>query len=923
VRSDRKEVGVMDDPKGGQTRSELVSFDMPALPHMSSSAGRFSGQVAMPAQLMSNKEALNLLMSAGTCSGVGVAVWPSRGGAILYAGETQGKQMSGVGLIEFPSARSTWSMASGKFENGAFSFGRASAGDVFDFVDRPWQEFIRTNIQKKTSWTASVFKGQWRNGYPSQGITILPDGSMHVGSWKDGKFHDSCLFVDSEGSWIKGIFNNGRLINVTFRSFMKCRIPEIYSHLLTSAELANIPADVLQGEYKSFIDIADKLSVQGVEMSKLAKSISNIAFLKSEQVLGLPTHAVESSLNSLLHLVTKSPSPQNISSSSNNTNAGVVPTSAPAPGGANNSPSGGGGLAQQQTAAGLLQQLLQMQQNLFQQSQAGGSATQQQVLVNQQQQKAPEMRKTLPALATTTAALPTPTAPIEILQSTKAGASNESNVLSTAKTILKMNREKSKEEPPPQDKIPGDLKVGILSVQPPIVSTGESREITIDGFCTGEEGWNDISVLCISGNKFVKCKTVLKKLEEGANIHRGIENTPGMSNFELTLSLSPDAVGITYFLFASNKSQLPYPMEKTLGPCKATLTMSEQTSEYHVAPVVVCGVEMSNICQEIKHRLLLVSNHSRLEKQERYQKVAEFLQHFGTFVGGLDEMNKKENKDFKDSSVMQTIYLSLVQHASKLCLPITFEYLESKQNLFRLDEEETKNVLNTHLFELIHKYLRVPSSSLLSILDCCINAFKIPVDAILDRAGMKTSALHLIASSEHGTKLLKMLSKSPQRNMDWFSLKDGLGAVPLKCAKQKQLRKNADYLEEIRFHLEREKARNEEEQGGKAEGEKKDDPVGGSDTTTISQPSKGSQDAEENKQGVTSTAIEKIDDKSNGQSEGGAEEMEVDDRSNPKGKGGDIVKIKVIQDHQERASRSIKRKLSQVDPEEKGEETIA
>ena len=64
----------MDDPKGGQTRNELVSFDMPALPHTSSSAGRFSGQVAMPAQLMNNKEALNLLMSAGTCSGVGVAV---------------------------------------------------------------------------------------------------------------------------------------------------------------------------------------------------------------------------------------------------------------------------------------------------------------------------------------------------------------------------------------------------------------------------------------------------------------------------------------------------------------------------------------------------------------------------------------------------------------------------------------------------------------------------------------------------------------------------------------------------------------------------------------------------------------------------------------------------------------------------------
>ena len=271
----------------------------------------------------------------------------------------------------------------------------------------------------------------------------------------------------------------------------------------------------------------------------------------------------------------------------------------------------------------------------------------------------------------------------------------------------------------------------------------------------------------------------------------------------------------------------------------------------------------------------------------------------------------EKDKGFKESSMMQTIYISLLQHASKLCLPITFEYLESKQSLFRLDGQDTRDILNTHLFELIHKYLRAPSSALLGILDCCINLFKIPVDAILDRAGMKTSALHLIAASENGLKLLKMLSKSPQRSTDWFSLKDGLGASPLKCAKQKQLRHNADYLEEIRSHLEREKARDEEVK--EAEGK---EPAGVSDTTTISQRSKGSKDDDdENKEGAASTAKDVA--KSNGETQGDAEEMELD--KSPR-KGGDIVRIKVIQDHQERASRSIKRKLSEADDQVEQEE---
>ena len=113
------------------SRSELVSFDMPAL--ASSSQGRFSGQVALPAELqgLAQKDAMRVMLGTelgSQMNGVGVAVWPSKAGAILYSGEIVGTHMNGIGLIEFPSARSTWSMASGKFENGAFSFGLASAG---------------------------------------------------------------------------------------------------------------------------------------------------------------------------------------------------------------------------------------------------------------------------------------------------------------------------------------------------------------------------------------------------------------------------------------------------------------------------------------------------------------------------------------------------------------------------------------------------------------------------------------------------------------------------------------------------------------------------------------------------------------------------------------------------------------------------
>ena len=109
--------------------------------------------------------------------------------------------------------------------------------------------------------------------------------------------------MDAEGHWVKGHFHQGNLFGVTFRSQTKCKLPRECEHLMAKAEVADIPAEVLQGEYKSFVDTADKLARDGMEVSKLARSVSNIAYLKSAQVLGLPAHAVESSLNSLAHLV--------------------------------------------------------------------------------------------------------------------------------------------------------------------------------------------------------------------------------------------------------------------------------------------------------------------------------------------------------------------------------------------------------------------------------------------------------------------------------------------------------------------------------------------------------------------------------------------------------------------------------------------
>ena len=502
-------------------KSELVSFDMPAPTMSSASPGRFSGQVAMPMNV--SAEGLNLLVNAGGCNGVGVAIWPSKGGAILYAGEIMGKHMNGVGLMEFPSARSTWSLAAGKFENGEFNFGRASAGDVLDFVGSSWQELILSNIQTKTSWSASEFKGQWENGYPKQGITLLPDGSVHVGTWKDGKFHDSCLFVDSEGHWIKGIFQKGELIAVTFRSFVKCKVPSSSAHLLANADLANIPAHTLQGEYKQFIEIADKLASQGIEMSKLAKSISNIAFLKSEQVLGLPAHAVESSLKSLAHLVNKQPQIM--------THHTMAPASSAALAKESKAHLGSSIAAVAQTLSSNPSQAPHLMQLITQ-------------LQNQSKRTA------------TTQSIATPSTSAVTKAVVPQAAVATPNMQGMAK------------------------KVELLSLSPPVVSLKKEARILINGRCSSQKDLQNISVLCIAGfpPKFVSIPVVLKKIYT--------TNDKVNFRLELELTADA-ASGLVYFLFADTSKQGPYEIAETEGPCKALLSFNGKESEYHVAPLII------------------------------------------------------------------------------------------------------------------------------------------------------------------------------------------------------------------------------------------------------------------------------------------------------------------------------------------------
>ncbi|UPQ97194.1 hypothetical protein HOP50_01g04850 [Chloropicon primus] len=629
--------------QGGESgRSELVSFDMPPL--ASSTPGRFSGQVVMPAGAsgalkLASKEALNALIKSGASNGVGVAIWPSKAGAILYSGEVVGTQMNGIGLIEFPSARSTWSMATGKFENGAFSFGRASAGDVLDFIGQSWQEFILSNIQANTFWTASEFKGQWKNGYPSQGITVLPDGSKHVGSWKDGKFHDSCLFVDSDGNWIKGIFQKGELICVTFRSLAKCNLPQSCAHLLNQAEVANISADVLQGEYKSFVEIADKLAVQGMEMSKLAKSISNIAYLKSEEVLGLPAHAVESSLNSLAHLLHKS-----------NPGAKVVNASSPcevkpdAPLQAANALASS--LACQGQQQAVLQMLLQMKKGLVPSlgrlSGAGnagqGGQQQQQMLTDLLKERGIGVPADLRAYIPKTAQ--------------RVGGTVETPVAST-----------SRSQGPPGN-VPKKAKpckfVGLLSVNPPVITikettkgkqaagnedggvkeTGrqgngqvkdakgkaESQKIVIEGYCSSREEIDDISILCISGNKFVRCDTVLKDLSISPNLY---SDTP-VTNFVVHFAFRPEYTGITHFLFASKASEKPFSASESAGPCKAELEFNGELKDYHVLPLVVLPTYLETVREEI---LRSFKNLDLVGYQSHYQNRSKFLQALGAALG--------------------------------------------------------------------------------------------------------------------------------------------------------------------------------------------------------------------------------------------------------------------------------------------------
>ena len=642
-------------------RSELVSFDMPAL--ASTSPGRFSGQVAMPNQLQ--KEALDLLMGTMTCKGVGVAVWPSKGGAILYAGEILGKQMNGMGLVEFPSARSSWSMAAGKFEKGAFSFGRATAGDALDFVGEIWQKFILSNIQAKTSWTASEFKGQWKGGFPSQGITVLPDGSMHVGSWKDGKFHDACLFVDAEGHWVKGHFHQGNLFGVTFRSQTKCKLPPECEHLLAKAEVADIPAEVLQGEYKSFVDTADKLARDGMEVSKLARSVSNIAYLKSAQVLGLPAHAVESSLNSLAHLVDHENRKGKGKAQQANLSTALTALAQ------NLSPQQGSALNQGQhhQQQALREQLVLLMKNKQIDGATAAAALQGTIPRSKyldpntltynslsQGLRAQQSAQVKPGQTSTQGLAGTSISPVNPMQPSDLGATNPDPTGAEQHVAAKNLGEKG---------IPCNW-VGLLFVNPPVMSrptpdgykriaTGEEN-IEIEGCCKSRDELQDISILCISGNKYVRCETVLKNLHTSPNIY---SNGVPMTTFTVSFSFRPETVGITHFLFASKTSQQPFSLEQSIGPCKAQLAFGEKQKNYHVLPLVV--LDNDRVCEEIVGSFKKYK-YDLLAFQRHYKKCAEYLQALGAFVA-----DKEDNKEESLKKLMLT--------SSELRLPITLQHL--------------------------------------------------------------------------------------------------------------------------------------------------------------------------------------------------------------------------------------------------------
>merc|ERR1719375_2058988 len=273
----------------------------------------------------------------------------------------------------------------------------------------------------------------------------------------------------------------GTLIGVSFRSFQKCKIPEVYAPLLHKAELANIPAHVLANEYRSFIDIADKLALQGVEMSKLAKSISNIAFLKSEQVLGLPTHAVESSLNNLLNLVSKAPA----------NHKDVPSTSLPLPkqedlalkkAAASNPVVDAVQSLPNQNAWVSQPQVLQQMQNGQQQharqypeasNPAADRRSRQSVLPAEPEKSSSALPSPIPSNVLTNHA------PLKVpIPRLKDGAAKADRQILAGVTG---NAHSGKIEA--SSPLGNEVKVGILAVRPPVVSTAADQIISIEGCC--------------------------------------------------------------------------------------------------------------------------------------------------------------------------------------------------------------------------------------------------------------------------------------------------------------------------------------------------------------------------------------------------------------------------------------------------------
>eukprot|EP00216_Chloropicon_sp_CCMP2111_P001690 CAMPEP_0198239930 /NCGR_PEP_ID=MMETSP1446-20131203/5196_1 /TAXON_ID=1461542 ORGANISM="Unidentified sp, Strain CCMP2111" /NCGR_SAMPLE_ID=MMETSP1446 /ASSEMBLY_ACC=CAM_ASM_001112 /LENGTH=838 /DNA_ID=CAMNT_0043922601 /DNA_START=358 /DNA_END=2877 /DNA_ORIENTATION=- len=742
---------------------------MPALSQNVSTLGKFYGQVMMPGT--TSRETLDLLLQTGNCNGLGVAIWPTINGAIIFSGQVQGKQVHGLGAIEFPNARSSWAVAFGKFESGMFSFGTSTASDLLDFLSENWQKFAKLKLQ--TTESKAEFKGQWKDGHPFQGITIFPNGSRHIGGWKDGKWHDSGMFVDSMGNWCKGLWCKGELVMVTNRSLLPCSVPSENAPLLANAEVANMSSQSMQEEFKHFQELADKLAAEGLEVCKFAKSISNLAYLKSESrvdstqsgLLGLPKTNT-SSLSGALELADLIPFRNNPSIQYKYTPSVPVAKSEPS--------------AQFHTAPKILDASMTLAQRRD------------------------------PNVATTQSLLSTSTAQTREVPSMQKTSILQSDLPVTPSSTLRSLFE-NKEQTVGSGKAAADpaevgKKMALLFINPPTVQVGDGeRDVLIEGCCPTEKELHDISVLCISGNKFVKCKTVLKKLSTEKNIH---SHNVGVPTFQLKLSYTPTAPGVTYFLLASNQLQQPFPMHKTLGPCRAMLTMNNSSNEFHVAPLLV--MESDKVCDEIRGLFELKKGEKSGSHQSKYIEHAGFLQHFGTFLSTVKEYRESlaqsaNNLSAPDPDLLQKkgtvrqFLVILLIVASRLWLVSTLEYLCGLIETLHLKSSDMGHSvkMSDHLYDLVDSFLNasVYDRRKLAVIVLLVNTLEIPIHVLVKKPGSYMSVMHRVSLATNSKELLLSLLQAPNQPVSqWAELKDSKGQTPLNYAK---LRHSMEVVEAI------------------------------------------------------------------------------------------------------------------------------